>query len=167
MWFSVWETEKYIMASWAVVSRCRKLVAWNQFLRNVRCLGVEIPQTCSISNFDSDENSYVAPMSYATTQRGRWIPAFRRHILRPSSDKTSSSGIRENIFIYAGTNVTSHTSGTHCSTLSSCSDFSFSCMDSVTEYFLWGPSPFAGLPPSASTRGHIITICSLMGQAPH
>ena len=53
-------------------------------------------------------------------------------------------------------------SDTHWSTISGCWDFSFAWKDSVTECFLWGPSPLAGLPPSASNRGHIITVCSLL-----
>jgi len=81
------------------------------------------------------------------------------------------------LFIHTSTNVPDNTmslpckrqtapvaikSDTHCSTLSGCWDFSFPWKDSVTERSLWGPSPLAGLPPSVSSRGHIITVCSLL-----
>jgi len=81
------------------------------------------------------------------------------------------------LFIYTSTHVPDNTmslpckrqtapgathSDTHCSTLSGCWDFNFSWKDSMTECFLWGPSPLAGLPPSANSRGHIITVCSLL-----
>jgi hypothetical protein len=72
-----------------------KLTAWNQFLRDAHYLGFDIQDTCTIANFDSDKNWYGYSNGHDNMWSGSWIPVFRRSIPPLSSDKSSSSSIRE------------------------------------------------------------------------